>query len=296
MLTKTPLRYPGGKSLMTSLFIEMFEINHLEHITYAEPYAGGAGTAINLLLGNKVNRIFINDANIGIYSFWTAILNDTRRFVDLILTVPLTLDEWRIQHGLLKTANAPSFELGFATFYLSRTNRSGILNAGPIGGSSEEKQVSATYQLGCRFNRNDLVNKVLNISERRKNIVVSNKDAIKFLKNLKGEGKFVYLDPPYYVKGKSLYLDYYSEKDHSLLAQYLKSTNKFSWVLSYDNVEAIRKLYSDYELYEFDLKYTANLKKTGAELLTYSHDLILPSEKVIRRREMNLSLKKIVLH
>lgn len=295
MLTKTPLRYPGGKSLMASLFIDMFDINHLNHITYAEPYAGGAGTAINLLLGNKVDRIFINDANIGIYSFWSAILSDTMRFVEQIQTVPLTLNEWRNQHAILKTATTPSFEVGFATFYLSRTNRSGILSAGPIGGSSEEKQAEATYQLGCRFNRDDLATKILNISERRKSIVVSNKDAVKFLKDLKGKGKFVYLDPPYYVKGKSLYLDYYSEKDHYLLAQYLKSTNKFMWVLSYDNVEAIRNLYADYELYEFDLKYTANFKKTGAELLTYSRNLILPVEKVIKRREMCLTLKKIEL-
>lgn len=139
------------------------------------------------------------------------------------------------------------------------------------------------------------VSRVLNISERRKSIVVSNKDAVKFLKDLKGKGKFVYLDLPYYVKGKSLYLDYYSEKDHYLLAKYLKSTNKFKWILSYDNVEAIRNLYSDYELYEFDLNYTANLKKIEAELLTCSRNLIMPSERVIRRKETCLNLKKIDL-
>ena len=293
MHTKTPLRYPGGKSLMTPLFVEMFEVNNLTHVIYAEPYAGGAGTAINLLLGENVDRVLINDANIGIYSFWNSILQQTERFIDRINKVPLSLEEWKKQHDILKAADRPSFELGFATFYLSRTNRSGILSAGPIGGSSEAKQAMAKYKIDCRFNRKDLATKIEKIAERRKDIVVTNKDGIKFLKDLKGKNKFVYLDPPYYVKGKSLYLDYYNESDHCMLAKYLKTITKFKWVLSYDNVEPIRNLYAGYEQYVFDLKYTANIKKSGAELLTYSKDIILPIDKVIKRREEKLILRKI---
>lgn len=293
MLIKTPLRYPGGKSVMAKLFVDMFEVNHLEHISYAEPYAGGAGTAINLLLSEKVDRIQINDANIGIYSFWHAILDDTDKFVDLIQTVPVTLEEWKRQHDILKNMYTPSFDLGFATFYMSRTNRSGILSAGPIGGSSEEKQELAKYKIDCRFNRDDLSDKIFAIADRKRDIIVSNKDAIKFLKDLKGIRKFVYLDPPYYVNGKYLYLDYYKKQDHYILADYLKKTTKFKWVLSYDNVCEIRELYQDYDLYEFDLKYTANKVKPGAELLTSSKDLILPAAKTIRRKEYNIKLCKI---
>lgn len=295
MLIKTPLRYPGGKSLMAKLFADMFEVNHLEHVTYAEPYAGGAGTAINLLLADKVDRIMINDANVGLYSFWNAIIDKTDSFIDLVQTIPVTLEEWRKQHEILRNVHSPSFELGFATFFMSRTNRSGILNAGPIGGSSEEKQESATYKIDCRFNRDELSDKILAIANRKKNIVVSNKDAIKFLKDLKGKSKFVYLDPPYYINGKSLYLDYYKKQDHYILSNYLRNTTKFKWVLSYDNVCEIRDLYRDFDLYEFDLKYTANKVKSGAELLTYSKDLILPDRKVIRRNEENVMLRRITI-
>lgn len=295
MLIKTPLRYPGGKSIMAKLFADMFEVNNLEHVTYAEPYAGGAGTAINLLLANKVDRIMINDANVGLYSFWKAIINETDSFIDLVQTVPVTLEEWRKQHAILKNGHCPSFELGFATFFMSRTNRSGILSAGPIGGSSEEKQKSASYKIDCRFNRNELSDKILAIADRKKSIVISNKDAIKFLKDLKGNNKFVYLDPPYYIKGKSLYLDYYKKQDHCILSDYLRETTKFKWVLSYDNVFEIRELYKDFDLYEFDLKYTANRVKFGAELLTCSKDLILPERKVIRRNENDVQLRRIVI-
>lgn len=279
---------------MAPFFVDLFETNDLKHITYAEPYAGGAGTAINLLLGNKVDRVFINDANFGVFSFWNAILNHTDAFLDMIQTVPITIEEWKRQRAILMNGNAPSFDLGFATFYLSRTNRSGILSAGPIGGSSEEKQTLAKFKIDCRFNRENLTEKIIDIAERKHRIVVTNKDAIKFLKDLKGRGKFVYLDPPYYVNGKTLYLDYYNHQDHKILAEYLKTTRKFKWVLSYDNVEPIRNLYSNYDLYEFDLKYTANIKKSGAELLTYSKDLILPEKKEIRRKEGYLKLRKIV--
>ena len=295
MLTKTPLRYPGGKSVMATLFADMFNINHLEHVTYAEPYAGGAGTAIALLLENRVDRIFINDANVGVYSFWDSILRHTNEFVEKVQSIPISLEEWRKQRNVFLNSNVPTFDLGFATFYLSRTNRSGILNAGPIGGNSEEKQNKAKDKLGCRFNRDNLSEKILQIAAKKRRIFVTNKDAIVFLKDLKGSGKFVYLDPPYYVKGKSLYLDFYQHQDHVLLAEYLKSTLKFNWVLSYDNVEAIRNLYAGFDQYEFDLKYTANLKKYGAELLTYSKNLILPDKKEIRRAGENLKLKKIVL-
>ena len=279
---------------MAPFFVDLFETNNLEHITYAEPYAGGAGTAINLLLGNKVDRIFINDANFGVFSFWNAILSHTDEFVDKIQTVPITIEEWKRQRTILMNGNAPSFDLGFATFYLSRTNRSGILSAGPIGGSSEEKQALAKFKIDCRFNRDNLTDKILDIAERKRCIVVTNKDAIKFLKDLKCCDKFVYLDPPYYVNGKSLYLDYYKHQDHKQLADYLKKTRKFKWVLSYDNVEPIRELYTGYDQYEFDLKYTANIKKSGSEFLTYSKDLILPENKEIRRMEGNLKLREIV--
>lgn len=293
MLNKTPLRYPGGKTLMASLFIDMFEVNHLEHITYAEPYAGGAGTAISLLLDNKVERIIINDANVGIYSFWNAIINEKEKFIDLIQTIPVNLKEWNNQHSFFINNHIPSFELGFSTFYLSRTNRSGILNAGPIGGSTELKQDSAKYKIDCRFNRDDLVDKITCIANRKNDIIVRNKDAIQFLKDLKGKDKFIYLDPPYYVNGKSLYMDYYKKQDHAKLAEYLKDTTKFKWVLSYDNVSEIRELYNGYDLYEFNLKYTANVVKSGAELLTYSKDLLLPDSHVIRRKERNVELNKI---
>lgn len=269
---------------MTPFFIDLFKTNDMSDITYAEPYAGGAGAAINLLLGGYVSRILINDSSVSIYSFWKYVKEENQQFIDAILDCDVTLEEWKKMHAIVKDRRTPSFELAFATFFLSRTNRSGILNAGPIGGSSQGQQDKATYKIDCRFNKEDLAKRVEDIGKKKSHIVVTNKDAIKFLKDLKGKNLFVYLDPPYYEKGKSLYLDYYEHSDHRILADYLRSTSKFQWILSYDCVKEIRKMYSDFDLYTFDLSYTAQKVKIGKELLTHSQNLVMPTSMNITRK------------
>ena len=290
MTNYTPLRYPGGKSLMTQFFIDLIEENRMYNVSYAEPFAGGAGTAVNLLIQDKVDNILINDANICIFSFWKSITEENERFVEKLIETPVNLKEWRNMHNILVNTKEYSFDLGFATFFLSRTNRSGILTAGPIGGNSEEKQELAKYKIDCRFNKEDLAQRIINIGKRNECISVTNKDAILFLKEIEGNNVLLYLDPPYYVKGKSLYLDFYNHNDHQALADYLTNTTKFKWILSYDNVNEIREMYKGFDLYEFFLNYTVQEIKRGSELLTHSKGLILPKELEIKRKGHNIPL------
>ena len=292
-MNRTPLRYPGGKSIMTPFFIDLIRVNGLQNVSYAEPYAGGAGTAINLLLDGQVSKIYINDANIAIFSFWEYAINEAERFIDKIQKTPVDLQNWQYFHNFIKNAEEPSFELGFATFFLSRTNRSGILTAGPIGGASQDKQDKAAYKIDCRFNKQDLISRINKISMHKEKIVVSNDDAIDFLKSLpKDNRNLVYLDPPYFKQGKSLYLNYYNENDHRNLSEYLYDTANFSWVLSYDNVCEIREFYKDFDLYEFCLNYTAQSVKKGSELLTHSKNLVMP-ELLIRRKNNDIIINKL---
>lgn len=293
-MNTTPLRYPGGKSIMTPFFIDLLRVNDMRGVTYAEPYAGGAGTATNLLLNDNVDRILINDASICIYSFWKYIKEENERFIDAIINTPVNLEQWKHFHNLIRTTQDISFELGFATFFLSRTNRSGILTAGPIGGSSEEKQEKATYKIDCRFNKEDLIKRIARIGERSADIEVSNLDAIDFLQTLNIGNNLVYLDPPYFEQGKSLYLNYYGAEDHQVLANFLSEVQNFKWVLSYDNVEAIRTIYNKFDLYEFTISYTAQQVKRGSELLTHSPELILPEELSIRRKSSDITLNRVI--
>lgn len=279
---------------MTSFFISLIQANEIRDVSYAEPYAGGAGTAVNLLLDGIAERIFINDANVCIYSFWKYAIEESERFIAAVEETSVNLENWLYYHELVSAARVPSFELGFATFFLSRTNRSGILTAGPIGGRTEEKQANATYKIDCRFNKTNLISRLRDIARHRDSIVVSNADALDFLNALdRNTSLLVYLDPPYFNQGKSLYLNYYNEDDHRALSEYLSATDNFKWVLSYDNVPEIRKFYRNFDLYEFRLKYTAQFVKQGAELLTHSKDLIMPDDLMIRRKENNIKFRKI---
>lgn len=289
----SPLRYPGGKALMTNFFVNLFEENGLQNIVYAEPYAGGAGAAIKLLMQNKVDDIIINDANIGIFSFWNYLINDSEHFIQTIEDIPVTITEWHRQRAILKTSVEPSFELGVAVFFLSRTNRSGVITGGAIGGATEEKQNAAKYKIDCRFNKIELLQRLRAISERRAHIRVSNMDALDFLRTL-DVNVFVYLDPPYYVKGKYLYMNHYSDDDHVQLASFLQQKADFHWVLSYDDVPQIRELYATQNLYRFPLKYTVETKRTGYELLTHSLDIRFPQDIQIKRNQSNICIERIV--
>lgn len=295
MHISTPLRYPGGKTIMSSLFADLFKINDLHGVTYVEPYAGGAGAAIDLLLHGIVDRILINDANVAIYSFWKAVIEDTDELCEMIYRTNVDLDVWRKMKEIMLESKEPCFALGFATFFLSRTNRSGILSAGPIGGKTEEGQANAKYKIDCRFNKKDLIEKIQKIGKLRQQVIVKYEDAIQLLMGLKYKKCFVYLDPPYYAKGKSLYMNFYHPRDHELLANYLHKTDKFSWVLSYDDVEAIRNLYGDMGLYQFSISYTAQDKKTGKELLCHSRDLIMPTPFVIHRSQNDVEVRKVYM-
>ncbi len=205
----------------------------------------------------------------------------------------MTLYEWYKQREIIQKSTKPSFELGVATFFMSRTNRSGVIFGGAIGGSTEEKQNNAKFKIDCRFNKQDLIHRLEIIVANKENIKVTNLDALCFLRQL-GNDMFVYLDPPYYVKGKSLYMNHYTDRDHEELAQYLQNEAYFNWVLSYDDVPQIRKMYANSDLYRFPLKYTVSKKQVGYELLTHSCHLQFPESLIIRRpHSKNITIERI---
>ncbi len=133
----SPLRYPGGKTFLFPFFDKIIKENTLEKITYVEPFAGGAGAALALLFLEKVDHIVINDFDKAIYSFWKSAIFESTKFIKKIYSTPITINEWEKQKAIYSNSRALRFERGFATFFLNRTNVSGILNGGPIGGKNQ---------------------------------------------------------------------------------------------------------------------------------------------------------------
>lgn len=290
---KTPLRYPGGKQRLTPFIQEILLQNDIiEH--YVEPYAGGAGVAIELLVNRKIKFVHLNDTNIGIYAFWYSIINYTQELCNLIATASMTVEEWKKRKEIVKKSDKSDLlELGFSTFYLNRCNRSGILSAGLIGGLNQ----NGNYKMNARFSRNDLIQRIEGISLFKNQIFITNLDAEYYIKNYisnLGENCLVYLDPPYFEKGSNLYLNSYKKEDHKHLSNVIQSEIKHKWILSYDGVPEIINMYSKRKHFIYELQYNAEKVYKGKEIFIFCDKLKIPKKcslEYINNGILNLDLK-----
>ncbi|MBI0154143.1 DNA adenine methylase [Gilliamella sp. W8128] len=271
----SPLRYPGGKSKFSPHIKNIIETNNIVGCDYYEIYAGGAGVALNLLIDGICKNIHINDADPAVYSFWKSAIYDTENFLRLLNDTPITIDEWYKQKEIINNPlNNSELNLGFSAFFLNRTNRSGILKGGVIGGKKQD----GIYRIDNRFKKLDLIKKIQLISSWAKNIFVTNLDASKLLTQINktnNKNVFIYLDPPYYVKGQGLYRNYYNHDDHVKIREILDDA-QFHWLVSYDNNENIKEIYKQYRQREYSLNYSAQLKMKAKEIIIYSDSLKIP--------------------
>lgn len=281
----SPLRYPGGKTFLLNYLTEIIQINSPIE-TYIEPFAGGAGASLGLLYQKYVKRVILNDVDEYIYRFWKSVLFDTKRLINKIRKTPINIDEWRFQREILFNAKLrrkkSDLDLGFATFYLNRCNRSGIFMAGPIGGNSQKGK----WKLDARFNKESLIERIEKIACHKKIINICNLDALHFLKkhlpklDYNSKKTLIYLDPPYYEKGALLYRHHFSDKDHIKLNEFLKYKLKSKWILSYDDVPFINELYKDTKKNGISLNHFAYKARVGKELIIASDDCKIPAKQL----------------
>jgi DNA adenine methylase len=290
----SPLRYPGGKACLTGFISTLARQNGLENGVYCELYAGGAGAALNMLFDGTFRHIHINDADYSIYAVWYAILNHTQEFIEKLENTPVNITEWQVQRAIYLRGRASGVvDLGFSTFFLNRTNRSGIIyKAGPIGGQDQ----TGNYKIDVRFNKEELKRRINAIAAQAEHITLTNEDAVGIIRNLEQyhpdtADLFIYLDPPYYNKGKTLYLNNYDHFNHQTLANAVANLDDdIIWLISYDNVDQIKDMYEDYRMSTFDLNYTLQSKRFGSELLIFSPNLQLVDEIQVNSRTSDLIL------
>lgn len=259
--------------------------------TYIEPFAGGAGVAMELLENGVVSEIVINDLDKGIYSFWRAILEETDRFLEQVNMVPLTIDEWKKQRSICFENNKSySFELGFSTFYMNRTNRSGIIKGGVIGGMEQ----SGVWKLDARFNREDLIFRIKKIAKNKSKIHLYNKDVKSFLEKYVSkyeDNAFIYFDPPYFNKGKQLYLNFFNYNDHIRIEKLIDDIVKCDWIITYDDEPAIEKIYERYCVRRIELNYSVAKKRKASELIIFESNDSVPDISALMRNNVRLNLE-----
>ena len=272
MSNLSPLRYPGGKNKIYNKVLDI--LKPYNPTIYIEPFAGGASLPIRLLHNNEIEKIIINDYDKSVYAFWYSVLNHTDEFIKLIENEPITIENWHKHKAILKNKeNEPNLlKLGFSMLYLNRTNRSGILNAGVIGGLKQD----GNYKLDCRFNKDKIIKKIKLIGDMRDRIELYNMDVNKFVTTIvpKVDNSFTFFDPPYYHKGKSLYPEFFTQDDHITLRDTIEKWMKNkNWIITYDNADEIKNLYSDYVIEEFSMHHSAANKGQATEIMIYSNEV-----------------------
>lgn len=273
----TPLRYPGGKARFAPLIAELITTNKLTKGHYLEPYAGGAGVALVLLMDGVVEHIHINDADAAVAVFWRVATQQTNELSRMVANEPVTIEAWHHwRNVMLGVVNASELERGFATLFMNRTNRSGILKGGVIGGKTQ----SGEYKLDARFMRDELCNRLDRIGRHANAISVYEEDAHTLLlrcHKFLPRQSLIYLDPPYYVKGAGLYRNFYRHEDHEKIAKLLGNSRfRRPWVVSYDNAAEIRMMYGYARSFIYGLNYTAQERYTGSEVMFFSDRLTPP--------------------
>lgn len=267
----SPLRYPGGKSKLTAYVLETMKLNNLEGAAYVEPFAGGCAIAWYLLLNGHVRKVYINDLDPAIHAFWHCVIYKTEELCGLIQSTPVTIDEWYKQRDVYRKSPNDYLSLGFATFFLNRTNRSGIIKAGVIGGLEQRGE----YKLDCRFNKDRLIKQIRDIADKKDSIRLTNLDATQYIEeyipDIEGEA-FINIDPPYYVKGKGLYQNFFEHDDHYRLYESIKRITQ-PWIVTYDDTPEICGIYADYCPESFGLTYTAQTKCKGSEVIIHAPSL-----------------------
>lgn len=287
----SPLRYPGGKGKLAEFMKYMIEQLGHSGGTYIEPFAGGAGIAIELLIRGIVSRVVINDYDKGIWSFWKAALTETERFIAELANVPLTMEEWNRQHNICLTRNDKySFELGFATFYMNRTNRSGIIKGGVIGGADQ----SGSWKMDARFNREELIRRIRSIAARKLDIKLYNKDINSFITRyipLYEENALVYFDPPYFEKGKQLYMNYFQFEDHVRIERVIRDHVKCDWIITYDDAPEIKEIYRGYSMCLYDLNYSVSTKCKASELMIFKDGIEAPDDEELQKQRISINIR-----
>ena len=275
MKKASPLRYPGGKSAMAGLLGDIRRLNGLGDRAVAEPFAGGAGASLTLLYLEETHRIYINDMDLAIHNFWWTLVNRPQPFLNLLSRTRVCLAEWRHQREVYRDGGRVSrLRRGFAAFYLNRCNRSGIImNGGPIGGVAQ----AGKWKLDARFNKAELRERCEKVAEYRERIRVSCDDGIDFIGGLDPERTFFFIDPPYFGKGRMLYLNSLNANYHAKLAAYLMTISAGAWVLTYDDCPEIRQMYHSWAaIRPFSLRYSAAKRRTGKEILITPKWMKLP--------------------
>ena len=249
---KTPLRYPGGKSRAVKHILPHIP-EDVERV--CSPFFGGG--SVELALASRGVQVFGYDKMKQLVWFWQALCGNKHKLAD---EVEKLQEQYVIRNGKtvtgcskdsfhqyredLKTESFTFSHERAAKYYV--VNRSSFSGATFSGGWSERAS-------DARFTDSSIERLRAFEAENFRVDYADFEDAIGWHSRA-----FLYLDPPYMLKGSQnslygvdgdLHDDFEHDKLHSLL------TNRSDWIMSYNDCEKIRDMYCDHKIIEAKWSY-----------------------------------------
>jgi DNA adenine methylase len=271
----SPLRYPGSKVGLVDYVSTLLNENLLTGCHFYECYAGGASLGLALLGRGVISKLTLIEKDPLLSAFWEAAVFDSDRLCERIRDLKVTIATWKSftkYRRATSRAQFPTLDLAVAGLFFNRTNFSGVLSAGPIGGMKQ----NSDYRLDCRFNKSLLISRITTIAAHANHINVAHSDAITYLRRrrFKLDSDAVgYLDPPYFGQGSRLYRYHFGERQHQRLAKFVCSQS-FPWLVSYDPHPEVKRLFNGQRIIPISLNYAVKESRRADELLI--SNLVLP--------------------
>jgi DNA adenine methylase len=266
------MRYPGGKAKIKKIILSHLKERYNPSLSYIEPFFGGGSIGLNFLKEIKPRHIWINDADYGLWCLWMSVINKPEIMKKKVMEFTPSVDAF---YEFRDTLLAPKpilclwddiCEYGFKKLALHQISYSGLgtKSGGPLGG----KEQKSKYKINSRWSAANICKKINRIFDLFSGIDLdcTNTD---FEHLLNSEDALIFLDPPYYEVGNSLYQCGFTIEDHVRLSNILMKTSN-RWVLTYDDHPEIRNLYSWAKIEEISMTYTIvtkNGSRNKVELL-----------------------------
>lgn len=248
---KSPLRYPGGKNRAIKSILSLIPE---DETTLCSPFLGGA--SIELACTTRMT-VYGSDIFEPLTDFWISLITHKEELINIVKSYfPLEKKEfYKLQKKLLHIKDP--IERGAVFFVLNRSSFSGTTMSGGMSPGHPRFTISSIDRL-----------KHFNV----KNFYVENLDYKETIN--KHKDAFCYLDPPY-LNGQALYGvkgDTHKDFDHEELAKILQ--DKERWIMSYNDCQEIRDLYSSFTIISIEWVYGMSKNKSSNEILILSKDLL----------------------
>lgn len=267
-MVRSPLRYPGGKNRAVKNIKEL--IPHYKE--YREPFLGGGSVFVHEKQQMPNAKFWVNDLYDPVHMFWKMVRDDIDTMVDRVIELRGRSSDGKQLFHFLRD-NYESFselDKAAAFFVFNRVTFSGVSDAGGYSDESFRK----------RFTESSIerLKKLKDIMDE--DVKVTNMDYQEMVE-ADGDDVFIFLDPPYYSATKSglygkngkLHKDF----DHERFAEVMENSDH-KWLITYDDSEYIRELFSFANIIAWDTKYgmknvTSSSNQKGKELFIYNYNI-----------------------